>query len=118
MSSSKTGIRQIAFIQAAVFVYSFCGVFQKFAAQQETFSLRFFLFWGCSFAVLFVYAVLWQMILKKNDLSVAYSNRAVSMIWSLVWGMHIFGETLKWNQVLGAVIICCGVHRVVTADDE
>ena len=117
MSGDKTSIGHIAFIQAAVLIYSFCGVFQKFAAQQAALSFRFFLFWGCSFAVLFIYAVLWQLILKKNDLSVAYSNRAVAMIWSLVWGALIFGETLRWNQVLGAAVISYGVHRVVTADD-
>ncbi len=118
MDKKKIGLKQIAYVQLAVFVYSFCGVFLKFAAQQKTFSLWFFVFYGCSFAVLFVYAILWQLILKKIDLSVAYSNRAVSMIWSLVWGVLIFGETLKWNQVIGAMIICYGVHRVVTANDD
>ena len=114
----KTDIKQIALIQMAVFVYSFCGVFQKFASQQDTFSFFFLVYYGCSFLVLFIYAVLWQQILKNSDLSVAYSNRAVAMIWSLVWGLLIFGETLKWNQIVGAMIICYGVHKVVTSGHE
>ncbi len=117
MAEHKTGIKQILFIQLAVLVFSFCGVFQRFASLQDTLSLEFFFFWGCSFAVLFIYAVLWQLILKKNDLSVAYSHRAVAMIWSLVWGMLIFSETVKWNQIIGALLICYGVYRVVTADN-
>ena len=118
VDKQKVGLKQIAFIQMAVFVYSFCGVFQKFASREETLSLLFLVFYGCSFAVLFIYAILWQLVLKKMDLSVAYSNRAVAMIWSLLWGVLFFGETLKWNQVIGALVICYGVHKVVTANDE
>ena len=79
----KAGIGQIGFMQGTVIVYSFSGVFQKLASRYPMISIQFLLFYGCSIGILFVYAVLWQMILRKVPLTTAYSNRAVSMIWSM-----------------------------------
>ena len=109
--SSKSLI-QTLFVQGAVIVYSFCGVFQKLAAGYPTLSIRFILAYGCSVGVLGVYAILWQIILKRVPLSTAYSNRAIAMIWSVVWGVLLYKETITWKQVLGAVIICIGVYLV------
>ena len=72
------------------------------------------------FAVLLimaVYAVIWQQILKKLPLTVAYANKPVSLIWGMVWGTLIFKETITWNMILGAVIIFAGIYLVVTADE-
>lgn len=116
--TNKAGIKQIGFMQGAVIVYSFCGVFQKLAARYPMLSTGFLLFYGCSIAILFVYAILWQMILRKVPLTTAYSNRAVAMIWSLVWSVLLFHESISWNQVVGAVIICYGVYKVMETEDK
>lgn len=116
--TKKAGIKQIGFMQGAVIVYSFCGVFQKLAAQYPMISIQFLLFYGCSIGVLFIYAILWQMILRKVPLTTAYSNRAVAMIWSLVWSVLLFQESISWNQMVGAVVICYGVYKVMAAGDE
>lgn len=116
--NKKIGVKQIAFMQGAVIVYSFCGVFQKLASGYPMISIQFLLFYGCSVGILFVYAILWQIILKKVPLTTAYSNRAVAMIWSLVWSFLLFQETISWNKVVGAVIICYGVYRVMAAGED
>ena len=117
MHYAKYGFRDILFIQGAVIIYSFCGVFQKLAGRHPMLSWPFVFYYGCSVGILFVYAILWQLILKKAPLTTAYSNRAVSMIWSMVWSVLLFQETVRWNQILGAIIICLGVYKVVTAKD-
>ena len=113
MGEKKTRIGQIGFMQGAVIVYSFSGVFQKLASRYPMISIHFLLFYGCSIGVLFVYAILWQMILRKVPLTTAYSNRAVSMIWSMVWSVLMFKESISWNQILGAIVICYGVYKVM-----
>lgn len=118
MDKKKRSIGQVGFIQGAVVIYSFSGVFQKLASRYPMLSLRFFLLYGCSLCVLFVYAILWQVILRKIPLTTAYSNRAISMIWSMVWSVVLFQEHITWNQVVGAVIICFGVYMVMSAKDE
>ena len=115
--TKKTGLKQIGFMQGAVIVYSFCGVFQKLAARYPMISIQFLLFYGCSIGILFVYAILWQMILRKVPLTTAYSNRAVAMIWSLVWSVLLFKESISWNQIVGAIVICYGVYKVMAAGD-
>lgn len=109
---------QIFFIQIAIVIYSFCGVFQKLASRTSMFSWNFIFFYGCSIGIMMIYAVLWQIILRKVPLSTAYSNRAVAMIWSLVWSALIFRENIHWNQVLGAAVIFFGVYKVMTANYE
>ena len=91
---------------------SLSGVCSKMAAAQT--DLKGFGMWY--FAVLLimaVYAVIWQQILKKLPLTVAYANKPVS----LIWGTLIFKETITWNMILGAVIIFAGIYLVVTADE-
>ena len=39
--TKKTGLKQIGFMQGAVIVYSFCGVFQKLAARYPMISIQF-----------------------------------------------------------------------------
>ena len=110
----KAGIGQIGFMQGAVIVYSFSGVFQKLASRYPMISIQFLLFYGCSIGILFVYAVLWQ----KVPLTTAYSNRAVSMIWSMVWSVLLFQESISWNQIFGAIVICYGIYKVMASGDK
>lgn len=88
------------------------------AAQKDFFSF-WWLFWYAALVVLLgVYAVIWQQIIKYVPLSTAYANKAVTVIWGILWGALIFGETVKWNMILGAVIVICGVITVVKADES
>ena len=50
-------------------------------------------------------------------LTVAFANKAVVIIWGIVWGMLFFGETLRISMVVGSVIIIAGIYLVVS-DDE
>ena len=61
--------------------------------------------------------LLWQQVLKRMPLTVAFANKAVVIIWGIVWGMLFFGETLRISMVVGSVIIIAGIYLVVS-DDE
>lgn len=108
----KDTLRQTLLVQGAVLVMSMSGVFQKLAGRHPVLSMPFILLFGLSVVVMGIYAILWQIILKRMPLSVAYSNRAISTIWTVCWGVLLFKEALTWNKALGAVIICVGVYLV------
>ena len=60
-------------------------------------------------AILVVYAVGWQQVLKRMPLSTAFANKAVTLAWSLVLGVLIFNEQLKLSQIAGCLLAVLGV---------
>ena len=67
---------------------------------------------------LFVYAIVWQQLLKKLPLVTAYANKAVTVIWGIVWGYFFFNEGITIYKLIGAVVIVIGVYLVVSSDGE
>lgn len=98
--------------------FSFNGIFSKLAAQHPVFSLPFILYYGASIGVLGVYAIGWQQVIKRLPLTTAYANRAVTIVWGLVWGMLIFHEQLNPPKVIGALIVLVGVALFAWADSR
>ena len=48
----------------------------------------------------------------------AYANKAVTVVWGILLGLAVFGEAVTPRQVIGAVIIICGIVLFVRADNE
>lgn len=117
-------LKNIVILQAVVVVYTLSSVVAKFATGKELFSVSFFLFYGLEIAILGVYAILWQQMIKKFDLSVAYANRAMALLWSAVWAILIFHEKLSIKQDVGILLVILGTMIVNTdtrkneADDK
>lgn len=120
MSKEKifTNLKFYVILHILLFVNSFGGVCSKMASKQEFLSLNFILFYGGVIAILGIYAIVWQQILKHIPLTTAFCNKAVSIIWGIMWGFLIFKETVKWNMILGAVIVIAGVIIVVMSDEQ
>jgi len=116
--NNKKYFLTILFLQGSLLLMSFSSVLSKYAAQNEFLSLKFILFYGASLLCLFIYAILWQQILKRISLNTAYANRSVLMIWSMIWGRLLFGEEITWKMILGAAIMLVGVYLVVASDKE
>ena len=51
-------------------------------------------------------------------LTTAYANKAVTVVWGILLGLAVFGEAVTPRQVIGAVIIICGIVLFVRADNE
>ena len=73
------------FLQLIVIIYTLSGVMGKFASAHPFLSLEFILFYGAEIVILGIYAILWQQIIKRFDLSVAYANRSIALLWSMLW---------------------------------
>ena len=67
-----TVIKYIALV-GTFFIYTSSGVFSKLASQREFLSLGYIAFLACMVGVLGIYAVLWQQIIKRMDVSPAYT---------------------------------------------
>ena len=117
MKNNSSGWKKYLLLHGSLFLYSTTSIFSKIAAGKAFLSAEFILFYGLMLCALMVYAVLWQQILKHFPLTVAFANKAVVIVWGIVWGALFFQETITWKMILGAIIIMIGVITVVT-DDE
>lgn len=57
------------------FIYSLSGIVTKIASRQDFLSLKYIFCFSIIILILGIYAVLWQQILKKIELSVAMANK-------------------------------------------
>lgn len=99
-------------LQAVFILFSFVGIFSKKASQYEFISPEYIMLVVVELAILFIYAILWQQVIKRFDLSTAYSSKGVIIIWTFLWSMIVFNETVTVNNIIGAIIIICGIIRV------
>lgn len=111
-------IKTFLFLHLIIFIYSACSVLSKSAAQQPFLSPKFILLYGGMILVLGVYAVLWQQVLKRMQLNVAYANKAVAIIWGMLWGVLFFNETLSVRNIIGAALVLFGVILMVMDEDK
>ena len=72
-------IENIILLQAVIVIYTISGVMSKEASKSQGNLIRFLFFFGMEFVILAVYAVLWQQIIKRFELSVAYANRSMQL---------------------------------------
>ena len=107
--SGRLSIGNALSLSMAVAVYSMSGIFTKLASCYEFVSLPYI---ACLLGVVFVlgiYAVLWQIILKRVSLSQAYPFRSLGIIYSLGIACFAFHEDVTVQNVLGACIVLCGL---------
>ena len=99
---------------------SLSGVCSKMASRYTDYIFSFsFIFWfGLVFVIMFAYAIIWQQILKRMPLTVAYANKPVTLIWGIIWGALIFGEKITVNMLIGAAVIFAGIYLVTGETEE
>ena len=98
-------------------LFSVSAVFSKLAAMEESLSFKWIIYYGAVLFIMFVYAIAWQQIIKQMPIVTAYANKAVTVIWGIIYGLIIFKEDITVPKIIGAVIIITGVYLVVTGDE-
>lgn len=103
-------VKNIILLQLIVIIYTFNSIIGKFSADANVsfLSFGFIAFYAAEVAVLGVYAILWQQMIKKFDLSIAYANRAMALLWSGLWAVIIFHDNLTWKNILGILLVIAG----------
>ena len=105
----KKNLLDIVLLEVSVVVYSLSTVAANMASKQEFLSLKYILFFGLDFCILGVYAILWQQVIKKFQLSIAYANKAVTLLWSMLWNFIIFSQGITPGKVAGVLLVMVGV---------
>lgn len=117
-AASGTRGKTLLALHLLLAVFSLSGIMSKLAAQFPFMSAEFVLCYGGMIVVLGVYAIGWQQVIKRIPLTTAYANRAVTVIWGIVWGALLFDEAVSWQKVLGAVVVLAGVVLFAMAGDD
>ena len=63
------------------------------------------------------YAIGWQQIIKRLPLTTAFANKAVTVVWGIIWGAVFFMSQLLLEKVIGAALVIVGVVIYARADE-
>ena len=99
-------------------VYSMSGICSKMAAGTQFLSLEFCIYYGIIILLLGFYAIGWQQIIKRLPLTTAFANKAITVVWGIIWGAFFFDESITIGKVAGAVLVIIGVVLYAYADGE
>ena len=116
-NKKSTRIKHILLLQCVVLLYTTSGIFAKLASGEGFMSWKFILFYGAEICILGIYAVLWQQIIKRVDLSLAYANRAIALLWSMLWAFLFFDEVITVKNIIGVIIVIIGTV-IVNSEHE
>ena len=115
---NKNQIKYFIFLHIILIVSSITGIISKLASRQQFLSLKFIMLYGLMIVMLGIYAICWQQVIKRLPLTTAYTNKAVTVIWGIVFGKLFFNESITIKQIIGAVIIIAGIILFVREDKE
>ncbi len=101
-------LKDILFAIVIYIIFPFSSIFMKYASSTENIIWKIFLF-GCSIGVLGVFSILWQMLLKKVDLTKAYLFKSTTIIWNVIYGIILFKENVSLTMIIGMTITTIGI---------
>lgn len=111
-------IKTLFALHMLLMVYSTSGILSKLAAGVDFLSIEFCLYYGGVLLLLGFYAIGWQQILKRLPLTTAFSNKAVTIAWGIIWGALFFFEPITLPKAVGALLIIAGVVLFSHADSQ
>lgn len=112
LNGEGPGWKSWLLLQVVVIIYTLAGVAGKYASTHAFLSLPFILCYGAEIIALGIYAILWQQIIKRFDLSVAYANRSIALLWSMLWAAILFQEKITVQNLIGVAIVIAGTMIV------
>lgn len=90
-------------------LYACVGICTKKAALQSPMSWWYWLWFVGAVAVIGIYAMLWQQVLKRIELGTAYMFKGTSLIFTMLIAALLFGEAITVPNIIGSVIIIVGI---------
>ena len=121
MNLMKNNFFSFFLMHLGFLIYSFYTVLGKVASRYDFLSLPFCIFYCALVLILFIYAILWQQILKAIPLSFATANKAITIVWGMLWSYLFFKESISLKKIIGALIIISGIlllQSTMKAEDK
>ncbi|MBO4637545.1 MAG: transporter [Clostridiales bacterium] len=113
--------RYIFALHLLLLLFSAASVVSKLASSEPFMSFRFIMLYGIMILLLGIYAVFWQKVLKKLPLIFAYANKAVTLLWGLLFGVIFWHEQITVSKIAGLLLVASGIilfSREVTPENE
>ena len=108
----KISLLSLLALQGGVIVYTLSSIFARLSWPYPVMSKGFIFFMFLDLLSLGIYAIIWQQMIKRFDLSIAYANRATAIFWSMIWAALLFKETITVKNLLGVAVIFAGILLV------
>lgn len=102
-------LKDIVYLQLCVCFFSLSSIASKFASNYVFLSYKFILCYSIEIMILGIYAIVWQQIIKKNEISIVYASKATTIFWSLLWSFIVFKENITIQNIIGTILIFIGV---------
>lgn len=114
--SSRIGA--FVLLHVLMLIYSLDGIMSKLAGAVPFLSFKFILYYGILIVILGIYAIGWQQVIKRLPLTTAFANKAVTVVWGIIWGALVFKEQITVGKVVGAVLVITGVVIYAIVDGQ
>lgn len=114
----KSKFKVLLLLHGMLMIYSMSGICSKLAAKVAFMSLEFCFYYAMIILLLGFYAIGWQQIIKRLPLTTAFANKAVTIVWGIIWGALFFKEVITISKLIGAVLVIIGVVIFAKADEE
>lgn len=113
---NKAHFGDFLFLHLIFIIYSIISLLEKTASKYPFISAEFIFCLAGMIIVTGIYAVFWQNALKKLPLVIAYSNKGIVILWTMLLGAVFFSEKITLNNITGSVIIIAGIVLVSKND--
>jgi len=102
------GIQYLAIIGVNL-IYACVSIFSKKASEYPFLSLQYCLWFAGALFVMGIYALCWQQIIRKVEISLAYMFKGTSIIFVMLLAYFLFNEQVTLSNIIGAFIIVIGI---------
>lgn len=109
----KNKIKNIVLLEISFFIYSLSAMCLKNSTYNTSEIIHIIIFFGLGVLLLGVYAILWQQVLKKMPLNIAFSNKGITIVWGIIWGRIIFNENINLGMIIGALLVVLGIVLIM-----
>lgn len=111
-------IKVLLFLNILLILYSAHTVCSKMAGRYDFLSIEFCFFYALIIMLLGIYAIGWQQAIKRLPLTTAYANKALTVVWGMVFGSIFFKEEITLGKILGGILVIAGVVLFSYADED
>lgn len=101
--------KDLLFLFLVNLVYAGTSIFTKLASMEIPWSISYDIWLLCAVGVIGLYALLWQRIIARMDISTAYMFKGLSLVFVLLFSFFLFGELITVNNLLGSTLIITGI---------
>lgn len=99
-------------------VYASTAICTKLVSGYSFLSWQYLLWLCAAVGVMGVYALCWQQIIRRMDISTAYMFKGTALIFTILFSALLFGETISWNNIIGSIIIVGGIVLYAKCDTD